>query len=136
MGVSIPDVRMVVHFGAPSHTMNWAQEAGRCSRDGKPGVAIILGFPHSLTPRMCSDDMRAIFQAREQQCIRRRLLEDLCACVDGLTVEDPDGTTCSDCADTCCCRACSCCSFCSSRCTCPMAFHKQMQPECWLGKLI
>jgi len=37
-----PDVRQVVHLGAPDNIEGYMQETGRCGRDGKPCLALIL----------------------------------------------------------------------------------------------
>jgi len=48
MGVSIPDIRYVMHWGPPSTILDYWQEAGRCSRDGEDGSVIMYFPPYSM----------------------------------------------------------------------------------------
>lgn len=41
LGVDIPDVRRIIHWGLPSNLEEYVQEAGRAGRDGKPAQAIL-----------------------------------------------------------------------------------------------
>lgn len=45
MGVDLPDVRLVVHAGAPPSLEAWWQQAGRAGRDGAPARAVLLWSP-------------------------------------------------------------------------------------------
>ena len=50
MGVDIPDIRRVVHWGLPSTIEEYVQESGQAGRDGKDSVAILYegkGGKHS-----------------------------------------------------------------------------------------
>src|SRR5699024_8607460 len=42
MGIDKPDIRFVIHYHLPSNPETYLQEVGRCSRDQKGGVAILL----------------------------------------------------------------------------------------------
>ena len=45
MGVDCPNVRQVIHFGAPSDIECYIQETGRACRDGLPSLALLLRNP-------------------------------------------------------------------------------------------
>ena len=42
LGIDTPDVRQVVHLGAPEDMESYIQETGRGGRDGKPSLALLL----------------------------------------------------------------------------------------------
>ena len=41
-GVDLRDVDIVVHIGCPKSTITYSEETGRCARDGRKGISVIL----------------------------------------------------------------------------------------------
>ena len=73
MGVDIPDIRTVIHFGPSSDIDDYFQESGRCGRDGQTAEAILYFFPGCLlggiSPRM------KLYCQNANTCRRRFLLQ-------------------------------------------------------------
>ena len=115
MGVDLRDVDIVVHIGCPKSTITYWQEAGRCARDGRKGLNVIMYDNFSLALKTTAKDITDVVRGSNSQCIRREILLHL-------SVEDnPIGTpaSCDDCStEECVCQACICCSFCKSKCKC------------------
>lgn len=44
MGVDIPDIELVIHWGASSSVLNYWLEVGRCARDGRSGKAVLISY--------------------------------------------------------------------------------------------
>ena len=56
MGVNIPNIRQIIHYGAPSDLESYVQEVGRGSRNGPPCKAILYYRPFHLAH--CDEHMR------------------------------------------------------------------------------
>lgn len=119
MGVNIPDIDIVVHWGLPASSLSYWQEVGRCARDGRQGYAICYAFKRSVT--RCQDDM--LKKAVDGKCARVTILEKfvlkgvLTSELNALQIID---TLCSheSCKIICDCLKCKCCSKCRSTCVC------------------
>lgn len=48
MGINKPNIRYVIHYHMPNDLEAYVQEIGRCSRDGKTGIAVLLYEPGDL----------------------------------------------------------------------------------------
>ena len=77
MGMQIPDIRYVIHWGPPKSILDYWQEVGRCARDGMHGNAILYTPPHTLHPNRCDEDMRALVKESQNMCIRTAVLKFL-----------------------------------------------------------
>lgn len=98
MGINCPDVRHIIHVGAPEDIETYIQETGRAGRDGIQSAATLLlvkgGSRHQLDVNMKN------YIANTKYCQRNLLFRDF----EGQIVEAES--------------ACLCCDVCSSNCTC------------------
>lgn len=60
MGVEVPNIRYVMHWGPPQSVLGYWQEVGRCARDGDKGQAIMYIPAYSLRPLMVDDSLMSI----------------------------------------------------------------------------
>ncbi|WAR25125.1 WRN-like protein [Mya arenaria] len=116
MGMSVPDINLVVHWGAPHNALSYWQEVGRAGRLGQNAIAVMMAFPRSLMKTLTSEDVRECVKG--DVCIRKTILTRLL--VDGMEQKDiPTTTPCvSLSCEKCFCEACLCCSVCLEACTC------------------
>ncbi|ELT97567.1 hypothetical protein CAPTEDRAFT_213014, partial [Capitella teleta] len=94
LGINIPDVRRVYHYGAPATVLEYWQEIGRCGRDGSQGRAILIdcfvpGF-QSPIPALIRDC------EEKKKCFRVALLSYLWV-GNNSTPQVPSSTCCSFC---------------------------------------
>ncbi|WAR16243.1 LOW QUALITY PROTEIN: WRN-like protein [Mya arenaria] len=116
MGMSVPDINLVVHWGAPHNALSYWQEVGRAGRLGQNAIAVMMAFPRSLMKTLTSEDVRECVKG--DVCIRKTILTRLL--VDGMEQKDiPTTTPCvSLSCEKCFCEACLCCSACLEAFTC------------------
>ena len=74
MGVDIPDVRTVIHYGHSGDVESYFQESGRAGRDGKESRAILCVYPGSLLGHV-DKSMKAYCTLEEGKCRREELLK-------------------------------------------------------------
>jgi superfamily II DNA helicase RecQ len=120
MGVNIPNVSVVVHWGLPMSILQYWQEAGRCSRDGKTGLSVCNVFPRSTSK--CTDEALKSLVKTSNKCVRVQLMEAfMLAGMDKSALEKLDNKQVCDnrCMYTCACDFCTCCTVCLQICNCP-----------------
>ena len=114
MGIDLKDVDMIVHIGCPKSLLSYLQEAGRCARDGRNGLSIVLYNNFTLSLKSTSKDIADIIK-NDRTCIRQQV-------VDALTVGEKIGmntAVCTGCDSAHCdCASCRCCSICIKKCPC------------------
>ena len=75
MGVNIPDISYVLHWGVPSTVVAYWQEVGRCARDGRPGRAIMYAYSRSINKSIVKPDMIDLCnRIGNGACIRKTVL--------------------------------------------------------------
>ncbi|XP_068722286.1 ATP-dependent helicase wrn-1-like isoform X2 [Montipora capricornis] len=71
MGVDIPDVELIIHYGIPTEVESYVQEIGRGGRDGRACAAFLYYKPYHLAH--CDKEMRDYVKATS--CRRKELLK-------------------------------------------------------------
>ena len=65
MGINCPNVRQVVHWGAPADIESYMQETGRAGRDGQLASAVIFVGKGDFKPQLVDDDIRKYCEATD-----------------------------------------------------------------------
>jgi superfamily II DNA helicase RecQ len=68
MGVDVPDIDFVVHWGAPRGLEQFAQESGRAGRDGRHSTSIIYYTCRDIAKDRSSNEMREF--CKSSTCLR------------------------------------------------------------------
>ncbi|XP_060558433.1 uncharacterized protein LOC132718729 [Ruditapes philippinarum] len=116
MGISIPDVDIVIHWGAPKNALSYWQEVGRAGRNGQLSLAVVKAYPRSLMKNITEESMRKIVGS--DVCSRKQILKNLLT--DGMDENDiPQAQLCAENnCDICDCQKCMCCRICWTECVC------------------
>lgn len=72
MGVNIPDVRQVIHYGPPRQMVDFVQEIGRAGRDGKPAKSLL--FYAGVHLKKCEQIVKE-YARTDTVCLRKLLLD-------------------------------------------------------------
>ena len=67
MGVDVPNVRTIFHFGLPSDVDDYFQESGWAGRDGIESKAVLYDYPTCLIGHV-SKAMREYYTLSEEKC--------------------------------------------------------------------
>lgn len=100
MGLDVPNIRQVIHWGVPSDVEAYIQETGRAGRDEIFATAILYGSV-SISGMLTSDNMKNYCDLKLGECRRRYLLQYFDS------KEENFGNTKCKCCDLCC-LMCSC----------------------------
>lgn len=100
MGMDIPDIRQIIHYGVPGSAEDYVQQSGRAGRDGNYARAIVVR--NKLWPGT-SAEMKAFTDLHSTECRRKRLLSTFC----GVHLSHCDVEP-----------LCKCCDVCMEKCKC------------------
>lgn len=119
LGVNIPDVRFVLHWGICDSALQYWQEVGRAGRDGKNASAYMYATKCSIVH--VPDEMKSICYGIKNgtiTCLRKAILNSM---IPGslANITEPCNSKC----DLCECTKCLCCSLCMA--TCPCRIHEK-----------
>ena len=102
LGMQVPDISYIIHWGAPSTILDYWQEVGRCARNNKPGWAKLYTPPFSVNPKHCDSEVQGLVKLEQGSCLRRYVLRHLK--IDNISQDAIDV----------CCGGESCCSHCDT----------------------
>ncbi len=117
MGVEIPDIKQVIHWGGSKSVLGHWQEIGRAGRDG--GEARAIWYPKSTGGK--DSELFGLLKGNEKLCVRKTILEHfLLPGMDNTSLQDMDTRVpCAQkCTQQCQCQLCKCCSHCANVCGC------------------
>ena len=101
LGMDIPDIEYVLHWGPPETHLQYWQEVGRAGRDGRNAEAIMYLPPYSMDKRRTDESVRLSVKSSQTTCFRGIVLNSLKT--EGMTDKE---------IETCCGHK-RCCSFCA-----------------------
>ena len=120
MGIQIPDVTVVIHWGVPNSILSYWQEVGRAGRDGHQAYAICYAYGRSMDKRYTSESLIAVCKGviAGKKCVRMEVLRALSVKgMDAIELQT-DGLCDGKCMTKCACCLCVCCSVCFDKCAC------------------
>ena len=102
MGIQIPDVEYILHWGPPNTLMSYWQQVGRGGRDGRPCRPILYCPAFSVNTQHLDEAMVEVIRNAKAACVRSQVLGALR--VEGMDADNIDS-----------CGKVTCCSFCASK---------------------
>ena len=105
MGLDSPDVRRIIHWGAPADIESYIQETGRAGRDGEQSSAKLYYAPVNLHPLYTEDSMKQ-YCLNKETCRRKLLLRDFDTLKE-IIMPSPLCTCCDICSLSCKCDKCT-----------------------------
>ena len=117
MGVDVPDIDIVVHWGVSNGIVQYWQEVGRCRRDGMAGLAVLYAYRRSLNCKIEQSfrELCANVNAGNVECLRAAILRHLAF---GSETDVFPTDNCDRCCKRCTCKRCLCCCLCAEKCPC------------------
>ena len=118
LGINIPDVRYIFHWGSSTTLLSYWQEVGRAARDGQPGAATL--FPCNTRPKPDASMIDFLDKVEGGACMRITVLEGLSfKGMDLAHLEELQRRpVCSNQCTECTCPRCQCCCICKGQCPC------------------
>ena len=107
MGVNIPNVRCVIHFGVPGSVRQYYQKIGRAGRDYKPAGAILYYNNRDISSNRkgIGDDIR-LYCRKNDECLWKCILTAMDANKQDVVSVLPGHLCCSYCNQQCFCLSC------------------------------
>lgn len=119
MGVDVPDLSLVMHWGASRSIVNYWQEVGRAGRSGQNQCSSLM-FCVRTKMIGVAEEMKDLLQKvfKKEICVREGVLEHLH--LEGMSrIQTTTNTSqCSKKCKDCSCSQCMCCCNCRAVCKC------------------
>ena len=115
MGINIPDIKYVLHWGMSQSVPHYWQEVGRCARHITNCKAII--YPVRLEQNNPLAQIVQCYLAK-RQCVRKLILQEFVMNGIELDAMNNEHEPCMLSCDICMCDRCKCCTYCMSLCPC------------------
>ena len=105
MGLDCPNVRCIIHWGAPEDLETYIQETGRAGRDGLPASVTLFSAVKDSASHV-DDKMKVYCKLKEGECRRRYLVNEFDINKDEAQAVIASCRCCDLCAKTCTCQSC------------------------------
>lgn len=113
MGINVPDIRLVIHWGAPHTFQSYMQQSGRAGRDGIQSLSLVYYHPVDVSKIATDENCRTF--CTTQSCRRKYMVHHF----------TPENTTCAQDLHTC-------CDICKSMCSCSAC--PEVHPSCLVAE--